>query len=101
MSYAPLCLLALCVTWHHQAKQALSEAEQIRKDSEEIGPIAELHHWKYQMIKYSQLLKILHAKEVSVVVAILKSCGSAKVGPLERLIDRIGEEAKGANVRAT
>jgi hypothetical protein len=50
------------------------------------------------MVKYSQLLQALHSKEVSTVIAILKACGSVTPGGLEKLIDRVGEEAKGANV---
>lgn len=79
----------------------LAECEQIRKDSQEVGPIAELHHWKLQMVRYSQLLQVLTSKDVSVVLAILKHAGSARSPPLEKIIDRIAQEAKGANVRLT
>ncbi|KAI9021920.1 dynein heavy chain and region D6 of dynein motor-domain-containing protein [Hyaloraphidium curvatum] len=86
-----------CTEWHHQAKQVLTQCDQIRKDVGDVGPNAELQHWKFQMVKYSQLVQALSIKEVSLVISILKACGSAKCAPLQHLIDRIGEESKIAN----
>lgn len=40
--------------WAKQIEQVLTESERIRKESDDIGPSAELAHWKRRMIAFSR-----------------------------------------------
>lgn len=37
-------------------RKVLAESEQMRKEADDIGPAAELDHWKQRMAKFSSLL---------------------------------------------
>jgi len=38
--------------WYGQMEQVLAESEQIRRESDDIGPSAELLYWKNRMAKF-------------------------------------------------
>jgi len=44
--------------WAKQIEQVLTESERIRKESDDIGPSAELAHWKYRMVTFSRSLSL-------------------------------------------
>ena len=43
----------LLATWQKQIEQVLTEAEQIRREADNIGPTAELSYWKGRMAKFN------------------------------------------------
>ena len=49
----------------------LAEAEQIRKEADNIGPRAELEHWKKRTSKFNFLLEQLKTHKVRAVLGIL------------------------------
>jgi len=51
--------------------KVLAEAEQIRKEADNIGPRAELEHWKKRTSKFNFLLEQLKAHKVRAVLGIL------------------------------
>ena len=84
-------------TWMKQIEQVLAESEQIRKESDSIGPRAELDYWKHRMAKFSSLLDQLKAPEVRSAISILKVAKSRVLKQwleLDRRITDSTNEAK-------
>ena len=46
----------ILATWQKQIEQVLTEAEQIRREADNIGPTAELTYWKGRMAKFNTLV---------------------------------------------
>ena len=42
----------------------LAESEQMRKEADDIGPAAELDHWKQRLVKFSSLLDQIKTNKV-------------------------------------
>ena len=40
--------------WTNQIRQVLTESEQMRKEADDIGPVAELEHWKRRMTTFNR-----------------------------------------------
>ncbi len=40
--------------WTNQIKQVLTESEQMRKEADDVGPSAELEHWKRHMVTFNR-----------------------------------------------
>lgn len=40
--------------WTNQIKQVLTESEQMRKEAADVGPSAELEHWKRRMVTFNR-----------------------------------------------
>lgn len=43
------------VIWIKQIRQVLVESEQMRREADDIGPSAELEHWKTRMSSFNRL----------------------------------------------
>lgn len=46
--------------WIKQIRQVLVESEQMRREADDIGPSAELEHWKSRMSLFNRLRKKLY-----------------------------------------
>ncbi|KAK1173586.1 dynein heavy chain 5, axonemal isoform X1 [Acipenser oxyrinchus oxyrinchus] len=69
-------LEGVLLLWAKQIEQVLTESEQIRKEADDIGPSAELEHWKKRMTIFNSLLdeiKSFHVKRVVGTLQIAKS----------------------------
>ena len=51
--------------WCKQIDQVLVQSEQMRKEADDIGPAAELDHWKQRMAKFSSLLDEIKTPKVT------------------------------------
>ena len=40
--------------WTNQIRQVLTESEQMRKEADDVGPAAELEHWKRRMVTFNR-----------------------------------------------
>lgn len=56
--------------------QVLAENNQLRKEADDLGPRAELEHWKKRLSKFNYLLEQLKGPEVKAVLAILAAAKS-------------------------
>ena len=59
--------------------QVLAESEQMRKEADDIGPRAELDHWKKRMSKFNYLLDQIKSDDVKTVLGILQTAKSKSI----------------------
>ncbi|XP_062336343.1 LOW QUALITY PROTEIN: dynein axonemal heavy chain 5-like [Osmerus eperlanus] len=65
-------LEGLVLLWANQIKQVLTESEQMRKEADDIGPSAELEHWKSRMTTFNSLMDEIKRPEVKRVIGVLQ-----------------------------
>ncbi|NXU56021.1 DYH5 protein, partial [Turnix velox] len=87
--------------WIKQIKQVLVESEQMRREADDIGPMAELEHWKSRMSSFSSLLDEIRSSRVKKIINILQTARSKTLKQWKELDGKItiaANEAKD-NVR--
>ncbi|KAM6224385.1 dynein axonemal heavy chain 5 [Rhynchocyon petersi] len=62
--------------WIKQTEQVLAENNQLRKEADDLGPRAELEHWKKRLSKFNYLLDQLKSPDVKAVLAVLAAAKS-------------------------
>ncbi|KAI8831563.1 hypothetical protein BC829DRAFT_494479 [Chytridium lagenaria] len=62
--------------WCKQIEQVLAESEQMRKEADDIGPNAELAHWKARMVKFNSITDQLKSPNCKKVIGILNAVKS-------------------------
>ncbi|NXF09291.1 DYH5 protein, partial [Smithornis capensis] len=62
--------------WTKQIRQVLIESEQIRREADDVGPSAELEHWKRRMSAFNSLLDEIKSSRVKKIISILQAAGS-------------------------
>ncbi|XP_039610081.1 dynein heavy chain 5, axonemal-like [Polypterus senegalus] len=65
-------LEGLLLLWMKQIEQVLTESEQMRKEADDIGPAAELEHWKKRMVTFNSLLDEIKSTIVKKVLGVLQ-----------------------------
>ena len=65
-----------CVVWCKEIQVILTKSEQIRKEPYNVGPQAELEHWKKRMAKFDSLTTSLKSPLCKVVINILVAAKS-------------------------
>ncbi|KAJ3396765.1 Dynein heavy chain 5, axonemal [Lobulomyces angularis] len=65
--------------WCKQIEQVLAESEQMRKEADDIGPNAELAHWKARMVKFNSITDQLKSACCKQVIGILNACKSRQL----------------------
>nr|XP_055038161.1 dynein axonemal heavy chain 5 isoform X2 [Misgurnus anguillicaudatus] len=94
-------LEAQLLNWAKQIEDVLTEGERIRKESDNIGPSAELEHWKRTTITFDSLLEEIKQPYVHKVIAILNTAKSKTIRKwieLDKRITDVTNEAK-SNVK--
>ncbi|XP_008293860.1 dynein heavy chain 5, axonemal [Stegastes partitus] len=87
--------------WTNQIKQVLTESEQIRKEADDVGPSAELQHWKRRMVTFSSLMEEVKRPQVKRTLGVLQVAKSRMLRAWRELdadITVVANEAKD-NVR--
>uniref|UniRef100_A0A8C2LD25 Dynein, axonemal, heavy chain 5 n=1 Tax=Cricetulus griseus TaxID=10029 RepID=A0A8C2LD25_CRIGR len=62
--------------WIKQTEQILAENNQLRKEADDVGPRAELEHWKKRLSKFNYLLDQLKSPQVKAALAVLAAAKS-------------------------
>ncbi|XP_021242638.1 dynein heavy chain 5, axonemal-like isoform X6 [Numida meleagris] len=58
--------------WIKRIKQVLVESEQMRREADDIGPSAELEHWKSRMSSFNSLVDEIKSSRVKKTISILQ-----------------------------
>lgn len=72
--------------WLKQIVQVLTESEQMRKEADDIGPAAELDHWKKRMSKFNSLLDQIKSPRCKAVVGVLLAAKSKVLKQWKELV---------------
>ncbi|XP_026217964.1 dynein heavy chain 5, axonemal [Anabas testudineus] len=91
------CLEGIVSVWANQIKQVLTESEQIRKEADDVGPSAELEHWKRRMVTFNSLMEAVKRPEVKRTLGVLQVAKSRVLRTwreLDRDITVVANEAK-------
>ncbi|KAM4028219.1 dynein axonemal heavy chain 5-like [Anomaloglossus baeobatrachus] len=83
--------------WIKQIEQVLAESEQMRKEADDIGPSAELEHWKSRMSSFNSLLDEIKSPKVKKVLSILQAAKSRMLKQWKELdcnVTNVANEAK-------
>ncbi|XP_061631916.1 dynein axonemal heavy chain 5 [Phyllopteryx taeniolatus] len=82
--------------WIKQIEKVLAESDQLRKEAEDLGPRAELNHWKKRMSRFNYLLDQLKSPDVKAVLGVLLMAKSKIIKLWRELDARITESANEA-----
>ncbi|KPP75577.1 dynein heavy chain 5, axonemal-like [Scleropages formosus] len=82
--------------WVKQIEQVLAESDQLRKEADDLGPRAELDHWKKRMSRFNYLLDQLKNPDVKAVLGVLVVAKSKLIKSWRELDARITDSANEA-----
>ncbi|EDV25010.1 uncharacterized protein TRIADDRAFT_56504 [Trichoplax adhaerens] len=82
--------------WFKQIEQVLAESEQMRKEADDIGPAAELEHWRKRMAKFNSLLDQIKCANCKTVIGVLQAAKSKTIKYWKELDIRITDAANEA-----
>ncbi|XP_008567303.1 PREDICTED: dynein heavy chain 5, axonemal, partial [Galeopterus variegatus] len=82
--------------WIKQTEQVLAENNQLRKEADDLGPRAELEHWKKRLSKFNYLLDQLKSPQVKTVLAVLAAAKSKLLKTWREMDVRITDAANEA-----
>uniref|UniRef100_A0A8C2XN80 Dynein axonemal heavy chain 5 n=1 Tax=Cyclopterus lumpus TaxID=8103 RepID=A0A8C2XN80_CYCLU len=82
--------------WIKQIEQVLVESDQLRKEADDLGPRAELDHWKKRMSRFNYLLDQLKSPDVKAVLGVLLMAKSKLIKSWRELDTRITDAANEA-----
>ncbi|XP_052240013.1 dynein axonemal heavy chain 8-like isoform X2 [Dreissena polymorpha] len=91
----------LATVWCKQIEQILAESDQMRKEADDTGPLAELDHWRQLMARFNALLDQIKGHQCHMVINILNTARSRVMKKWKELDKRITDNANEAkdNVR--
>jgi dynein heavy chain len=89
-------LEALLQEWCQQLEQVIAESEQMRKEADNVGPRAELEHWKSVMARFNGVLDQIKKPECQTVINVLLQAKSRLLNTWKKLDARITEAANEA-----
>jgi len=88
---------AQALVWIKQIEQVLAESEQMRREADNVGPKAELDHWKKRMAKFNSLMDQIKSTDCKTVTGILVAAKSKIIKAwreLDKKITDFANEAK-------
>ncbi|NXN99460.1 DYH5 protein, partial [Rhinopomastus cyanomelas] len=87
--------------WIKQIRRVLVKSDQMRREADDVGPSAELEHWKMRMSMFNSLLEEIKSSRVKKIISILQAARSKTLRQWKELDNNItifANEAKD-NVR--
>ncbi len=63
----------LCISWLNLLLpiQVLAESEQMRKEADDTGPLAELEHWRLLTARFNSIVDQIKSKKCKMVINVL------------------------------
>ena len=74
---------ACTLTWCKEMEQILTQSEQMRRESDDVGPRAELEHWKKRMAKFDSLTTSIKSPQCRAIINILVAAKSKVLQVIE------------------
>ncbi|XP_029955923.1 dynein heavy chain 5, axonemal [Salarias fasciatus] len=65
-------LEGVVTAWTSQIKTVLTESEQLRREADDVGPSAELEHWKRRMVTFNSLMEEVKRPQVKRTLGVLQ-----------------------------
>ena len=82
--------------WCKQIETVLAASEQVRQETDDVGPNAELEHWKSRMAHFTKLTDQIKSKQCKIVVGVLTAAKSKTVTHWKELDNRVTDAANEA-----
>ncbi|WAQ93677.1 DYH8-like protein, partial [Mya arenaria] len=82
--------------WCRQIEQILAECDQMRKEADDTGPMAELEHWRQMMARFNSLLDQIKCHQCRTVISIINTARSKVMKKWKELDKRITDNANEA-----
>lgn len=82
--------------WVKQIEQVLVESEQIRREKDDVGPMAELEYWRKWLTKFTSVVEFVKQEKLKMCFECLKLARSKIVplwGPLDNRVTEACNEA--------
>ncbi|XP_076314934.1 dynein axonemal heavy chain 8-like [Tachypleus tridentatus] len=79
----------LVLTWSKQIELVLAESEQMRKEADDTGPLAELEHWRHLVTKFSSVIEQINGHDCKMVIHTLVAAKSKVLKVWKELDARI------------
>ncbi|KAL0251634.1 hypothetical protein GEMRC1_000846 [Eukaryota sp. GEM-RC1] len=79
--------------WCKQLERILAESNQVRQESTDSGPLAELEHWKQRMAKFNTILDLSQAEHISIIIGVLSNARPALLDEWKKLQRRVRDDA--------
>ncbi|XP_070548103.1 dynein axonemal heavy chain 8-like [Ptychodera flava] len=86
----------LVLLWCKQIEQVLAESDQMRKEADDTGPLAELEHWRFLNAKFNSILQQIKGKKCKTAISILHAAKSKVLKIWKDLDSRITDAANEA-----
>lgn len=67
---------ACTLVWCKEIQQILTQSEQMRRESDDVGPRAELEHWKKRMARFDSLTTSIKTPQCRAIINILVAAKS-------------------------
>ena len=61
----------LVLSWCKQMETVLVQSEQMRKEGDDTGPLAELEHWRHLTTKFNDMVEQIRSEPVQMVLQVL------------------------------
>ncbi|VDP74906.1 unnamed protein product [Echinostoma caproni] len=82
--------------WGNEIEKLLNQSEQIRRESDDIGPSVELAYWRGRMIRFANLIDEMRTPPVQAVIMALQYARARIIKYWRQLDNRITEAANEA-----
>ncbi|XP_022239106.1 dynein heavy chain 8, axonemal-like [Limulus polyphemus] len=79
----------LVLIWSKQIELVLAESEQMRKEADDTGPLAELEHWRHLVAKFSSIMEQINGHDCKMVIHTLVAAKSKVLKVWKELDARI------------
>ncbi|OWF42162.1 dynein heavy chain 8, axonemal-like [Mizuhopecten yessoensis] len=86
----------LAMAWCKQIEQILAESDQMRKEADDTGPLAELDHWRQLMARFNALLEQIKSNRCRMVINIINIARSKVLKKWKELDKKITDNANEA-----
>ncbi|XP_072165822.1 dynein axonemal heavy chain 8-like [Diadema setosum] len=82
--------------WCKEIEQVIAESEQMRKEADDTGPLAELEHWRFLMARFHSILDQIKSHHCRTVIKVLHAAKSKALKQWRELDCRITDAANEA-----